>query len=158
MRVHDAASKILTEEGRPLSAKDIARQILARALASSSAQDPVFSISSTIEKTIRDGIYNDPELAFIQTAHGRLIGLPAWDDTGVATQEKRTEPRSSPIIIRLPPELHESVQLAMAAGLASNEQEAVAYFVKRGAAAAAPAIQAGLENQIKRLKKITHSS
>lgn len=80
MTIQQAARKILEEHGSPLDSRSIARRALEMGFAQSSARDPVQSLAQTLEKNIRDGTYNRPELKFVHQAGRRLIALPEWSD------------------------------------------------------------------------------
>jgi hypothetical protein len=154
MRAHDAAAEVLRTVKHPLPAKEIARRILESGQVRSAAQDPVFSIASTLEKTIREGLYNNPELVFVQTPEGRHIGLPEYSTSSRESGVERATGAPAVMVITIPGELREPMHLAIAAGLAVNDQEAAIYFMKKGAASATSAIRAGLEEQIQRLSRI----
>ena len=85
--INQAATVILKEANRPLSAKEIAKRALERGLASSNAKDPINSLAQTLEKNIRDDTYNDPKLIFIYSQRGRLIDLPSRKNKGATTQQ-----------------------------------------------------------------------
>ncbi|MBW1715981.1 MAG: hypothetical protein JRJ77_09180 [Deltaproteobacteria bacterium] len=76
MTIQEAVFDILNEVGRPLSSRELAKIALDRGMVTSYAKDPVQSHAQTIEKNIRDDVYNRPKLIFIPTAQGRLIGNP----------------------------------------------------------------------------------
>ena len=61
MTIQEAAYQILKELGKPLGSRDIARIALEKNMVTSTAQDPTQSHAQTIEKNIRDGIYNKPK-------------------------------------------------------------------------------------------------
>jgi oligopeptide/dipeptide ABC transporter ATP-binding protein len=79
MTIQEAAYKILEEAGKPLTSKEIAVIALNKHMVISNAKDPPFSLASTIDKNIRDGIYNKPRLKFDHTPQGRKIRLPSWE-------------------------------------------------------------------------------
>lgn len=69
MTVQQAACKILEEKNSPMSAKEISKIVLDRKWKSSDSKDPVTSLAQTLEKNIRDGIYNELDL-FLFTTKG----------------------------------------------------------------------------------------
>lgn len=148
------AAEVLKSVGHPLPAKEIAKRLIESGRATSTAQDPVFSIASTIEKTIREGLYNVPELVFVQKPGGRLIGLRDFENSAQPQDPKRSS-ASTVLFLTLPGELRDPVQLAIAAGLADSEQSAVLFFLRKGVEGSAADIRKGLEQQIERLKKIS---
>src|SRR6478672_11110395 len=83
MTVHETAHKLVSEAGHPLKPKEIAKLALENGLETSSAKDPILSIAGTIEKTIREEVYNSPRLVFVSTKQGRKIGLPSMEETEV---------------------------------------------------------------------------
>jgi len=76
MTIQKAVHIILSKLNKPLSSRRLAKMALDRHMVVSNSMDPVFSMATTVEKNIRDGIYNHPQLVFIQSPRGRLIGLP----------------------------------------------------------------------------------
>ena len=81
MTFQHTAFLILKEKQRPLSATRIATIAFRRGLVKSWAEDPINSFIQTIEKNIRDSIYNNPELIFVYKNKERLIGLPTKNNT-----------------------------------------------------------------------------
>jgi HB1, ASXL, restriction endonuclease HTH domain len=151
MTVQEAAHKILTEEGNPLSSKEIARTALAKGYVASSAKDPVFSIASTIDKTIRENMYNDPRLIFIPTRHGRKIGTPSMEEDNKA--EKKISPNHNTaakkrLNAEIPEELLEQLQLASQAKLAANYDDTVALLLQKGLSASTAEIRKRLLSQL----------
>ncbi len=59
MTIQEAAQKILEEAGKPLRSKEIAAIALERHMVISNSKDPISSHASTIDKNIRDGVYNN---------------------------------------------------------------------------------------------------
>ncbi len=148
MKVQEAAYKILGEEGRPVSSREIARIALERGWVTSRSNDPVFSVASTIEKNIRTGTYNRPELAFVRTVAGRQVGLPKWKPPGLSyPPSRRTVP------VQIPEEIAEKVRLATQAKLAPSFEATVALLLKRGIAAATPDIRAAMMRQLDMLDR-----
>lgn len=146
MKVQEAAYRLLAEEGRPLSSRELARRALERGMVRSAASDPEFSIASTIEKTIRYGKYNRPELAFVQSASGRRIALPTWKPRSVpAAPERRM------VSVQIPADLAEKIKLASQARIAPTYEATLALLLRRGLAAAAPEIKQALMQQLSAL-------
>lgn len=148
MKVQEAAYRLLRAEGRPLSSRELARLALERSLVNSSASDPVFSIASTIEKNIRDGTYNRPQLVFLQTVTGRQVGLPSWKP-----QDISAEPSRRAVAVQIPEELADKIRLAQQARLAPSFDATVALLLRRGLAAAAPDIKASMLRQLEALER-----
>lgn len=148
MKVQEAAYRLLTEEGRPLSSRELARRALERGMVTSAAGDPVFSIASTIEKTIRDGRYNRPELAFVPSTSGRLVGLPTWKPRSVPSMPARRT-----VAVQIPAELADKITLAAQARVAPTFEATTAWLLRRGLAAAAPEIKQAVIRQLDALER-----
>ncbi len=146
MKVQEAAFRILGKEGRPLPSRELARLALQKGWVTSAAGDPVFSIASTIEKNIRTGTYNRPELVFVQTVTGRQIGLPNWKPQGLVLDHSRKMTS-----VQLPEELAEKVRLATYAHLAPSYDATLALIVRKGLAAAAPDIKEAILRRLETL-------
>lgn len=143
VKVHEAAYRLLMEEGRPLSARELGRRALERGMVASNAADPELSIASTIEKNIRSGTYNRPQLAFLSTPNGRRIGLPSWKPKSVpAAAERRM------VSVQIPAELAEKIKLAAQAHLAPTFDATTALLLRKGLQAAAPEIKIAVMRQL----------
>ena len=137
MTIQEAAYQLLHEQGNPLPSKELARRALERGMVSSSALSPVDSLAQTVEKNIRDGVYNRPELAFIHTPSGRCIALHQWND---AQRSQELEAPSSPsekpdperVSARIPSALADQLRLATQAKLWPNFDTTVASLIRRG--------------------------
>lgn len=149
MKVQEAAHKLLVEEGRPLSSRELARRALDRGWVTSASDDPVFSIASTIEKTIRHGRYNRPELAFLTTASGRRIGLPNWN-----VRDLPPAPERKTVSVQIPADLADKITLAAHARLAPTFDATAALLIRRGLAAAAPEIKSAVMRQLEALERL----
>ena len=149
MTIQEAAKIILEEAGRPISSKEIARIALERRLVVSSAQDPVQSHAQTIEKNIRDGVYNKPKLSFIHGPQGRLIGLPSWESVLEQPWESEARvPEYKELTARIPADLFHKIQLASQARLANTVDEMVVMLLRKGLAVVSPDIKKGLLEQL----------
>lgn len=150
MTIQEAAHSLLQEVGNPMSSKDLARMALDRHMVSSLARDPVQSLAQTLEKNVRDDIYNNPKLKFVHTANGRLLSLETWDaKRGVAEQSTKFVTKN--IAIQIPSEIYEQVQLAHQAKLAESIEETTAVLLKQGLSTLAPRIKEGLMRQLDQL-------
>jgi hypothetical protein len=149
---HEAAHTILLEEGRPLSSRELAKRMLDRNMVSSVSRDPVFSFASTIEKNIRDGIYNHPPLVFVNGPGGRLVGLPNWNG-GPQHTRGTSSPDRPAVPVLLPADLVDQLQLATQARLAASLGETTAYLLRKGLAASASEIKTGLLKQLESLDR-----
>ncbi len=148
MKVQEAAYRLLTDEGRPLSSRELARRALERGMVTSASSDPVFSIASTIEKTIRHGRYNRPELVFVRSASGRRVALPAWKPRSVPAGPERRM-----VSVQIPADLVEKITLAAQARLAPTFDATTALLLRRGLAAAAPEIKQAVMRQLDALER-----
>jgi len=143
----EAAYKLLSEVGKPLSSKELARIALERRMVSSVAQDPVASHAQTIEKNIRDDVYNNPKLVFIHSdTQGRLIGLPGWNSNPPAVKD--TLPNLIEIKARISPELFDKIKLAEQAKLKNNFDETVSFLLAKGLSMVSADIKKGLMTQL----------
>jgi hypothetical protein len=149
MTIQEAAYKILEEAGKPLTSKEIAVIALNKHMVISNAKDPPFSLASTIDKNIRDGIYNKPRLKFDHTPQGRKIRLPSWELNPPAS--------SGPpfgtigyveLKAKIPSDLFEKIQLAGQAKVAIDFDELVAFLLKKGLLASADEIKKGILQQL----------
>jgi hypothetical protein len=147
MTMQRAAERLLKEAGCAMPSRQLAELALARGFVSSTAKDPVHSLAQTLEKNIRDQLYNDPPLRFVQTDKGRMLGLVEWPDPvspSGATQE-------TTVSINLPQPLMDALGLAVQAKLASTHSEALVLFAQEGIAHYAPAIRSAIEAQLKQI-------
>lgn len=152
MTIQKAAYKLLNERGKPMSSKELARLALERKMVSSSAQDPVFSLATTIEKNIREDVYNNPTLVSVRTAQGRLIGLPEWNSQG--TESKETPVAVIEIRVKIPTDLFEKIKLAVQAKLKRDFDETVSLLLSKGLSIVAADIKKGLMTQMDSLDSL----
>ena len=179
MTIQEVAYSLLSEHKRPMTAKELAEIALERGLVHSSAQKPVDSHAQTLEKNIRDGVYNKPELKFVDgPQRPRLLKLPEWEDqlntAPSILQTPRTliyrkraaaeiqphtvsplpqTPGTAEFKARIPSDLLEQVQLAVQAKIADGFDQTVAALLRRGVSAAQADIRRGLMDQLDRLEK-----
>jgi len=153
MTVQQAAYNILKEKNQPMRSKEIAKILLDRNLKTSSSKNPVFSLATTIEKNIREGIYNDPKLIFISMERGRrLIGLPFWKN-----KENILKPDTlnlQDLTIKIPSILMEKIQLATQAKIRSSFEETVIMILQKGLSVIAPDIKKSLVSQLNKLDEL----
>lgn len=153
MTIQEAAYKLLNEKGNPVSSRELAQIALERQMVSSTAQDPVASHAQTIEKNIRDGVYNNPKLVFIHAgAQGRLIGLPGWNLNVPASKDP--QPKLIEIKARIPAELFEKIKLAEQAKLKIDFDETVSLLLSKGLSLVAADIKKGLMSQLDSLNSL----
>lgn len=153
MTIQEAAYEILKELGKPISAKEIARIALDKRKVSSSAQDPIQSHAQTIEKNIRDEVYNKPKLIFIHSARGRLIGLPGWESNSLNSSKSKPD---SLVELRayVSTELLNNIRLAEQANPKNNFDETVSLILTKGLSVLSNDIEKGLAEQVKILKSL----
>lgn len=155
MTIQEAAQKILEEFGRPLSSKEIAGIALDRRMVFSNAQDPVQSHAQTIEKNIRDEVYNKPRLVFIHGQEGRTVGLPSWGTKpSPAPHNAHKASDCKELRAKVPADLLQKIQLATQANLANSFDEMVTLLLRRGLSAVAPDIKRGLLEQLDELDSL----
>jgi hypothetical protein len=153
MTIQEAAYKLLTEKEKPLSSKELAKIALERQMVSSAAQDPVASHAQTIEKNIRDGVYNNPKLVFVHAgAQGRLIGLPGWNSN--VPEAKETLSKLIEIKAKIPSELFDKIKLAEQAKLKNDFDETVSLLLTKGLSIVAADIKKGLMTQLDSLNSL----
>ena len=151
MTIQKAAHNLLTQAKRPMAALDVATLALEQGLVHSNAKRPAYSLAQTIEKNIRDGSYNEPELKFIHEQGRRMIALPEWEDN---PQFEKVAVASSPtaeLSARIRSDLLEQVQLAAQSKIAESFDNTVALLLRRGLSAEAANIREALMKQLKQL-------
>ncbi len=153
MTIQEAAYKILEEMGKPTSSKEISRIALERRMVSSTAKDPIQSHAQTIEKNVRDDIYNSPKLVFLNSSQGRLIGLPAWDSSRSPATDNKI-PNLSELRIHVSTKLLEKIKLAEQAKLKNSFDETVAFILTKGLSILSPEIKKGLMEQLDSLNSL----
>ena len=153
MTIQEAAYEILEELGKPITSKELARIALDRRMVTSTAQDPIQSHAQTIEKNIRDGIYNNPKLVFIISSQGRLVGLPGWDSDRSPTPDDKT-PNLSELRVHVSTELLEKIRLAEQAKLKNSFDETVSFILTKGLSILASEIKKGLMEQLDSLNSL----
>jgi len=153
MTIQEAAHQILKERQQPLDSKTIAKIALDSRLVESSARDPISSLAQTIEKNIRDGVYNRPELVFIHEGRRRLIGLPGTDAQVKPLVSQPAFPRtaSQQLSVRIPSDLVGKIRLAEQAKIGTNFDDTIAALIREGLGVVAPRIKQAIESQLKEL-------
>ena len=154
MTMQEVACSLLREHKRPMTAKELAQIALERGLVHSSAQKPIDSHAQTLEKNIRDGVYNKPELKFVDgPQRPRLLKLPEWEDRPQAARSLPQTPSTVELKARIPSDLFEQAQLAVQARIADGFDETVAVLLRRGVSAAEADIRRGLMERLDKLPK-----
>ena len=149
MTIQKAAYEILAEKGHHLASREIAKIALERGIVASTAKDPILSLAQTIDKNIRDELYNIPKLCFARDGRGRrVIGLPEW-----GAKDKITPPPIRPRTVEINGETIEMIELAREAGLGNNEAETISHLIHAGFKALADEIDSGLSKRLNELKK-----
>jgi hypothetical protein len=106
--IQKTAAEILKEAKVPISAKEIAKLAIEKGLVKkSNAQDPIQSLSQTLERNVRMDTGNNPRLQFINTERGRCLALPEWydneDELEYEMESTETEPSmTKKVTIELP--------------------------------------------------------
>jgi len=152
MTIQEAAKLILEEEKTPLSSRGIAKRALDRGLVTSRAKDPILSHAATIEKNIRNEVYNKPELIFIKTSNGRLIGLPTW-----SSQEQVVSPKSATyrmVSLNIPIDLYDQIELAAQSKIAESFETTIILLLKKGISEYVSEIREKLLSKIDRLSDV----
>jgi hypothetical protein len=155
--MQEAAQAVLHELGRPASAREIARRALERGLVTSNARAPILSMAQTLEKSIRDGIYNHPRLVFIQNGRERLVGLPGQEVSPLGSgREPRPAEEFVEVRALVPRDLVRKITLAEQAGVQPSFDATVALILKKGLAEIGPEIRNGLLREIESLEQLAH--
>ena len=153
MTIQEAACQILKDVQKPLSSKEIAQIALEKKMVSSIAQDPIQSHAQTIEKNIRDDVYNKPNLIFINSSHGRLIGLPGWDSASLTAKNNLTR-KLGELKVQIPVELLEKIRLTEQAKLKDTFDETVSLILTKGLSSLAIEIKKGLMEKLDSLNSL----
>ena len=101
----------------------------------------------TIEKNIRDGIYNKPKLVFVNSPQGRHVGLPIWNSNRYSDPDTKI-PNLSELKVHVPTELLEKIKLADQAKLKNDFDETVSFILTKGLSILSPEIKKGLMKQL----------
>ena len=152
MIAQEAFDTLLREIGEPMAPKALAHLALQRGLVRSDARKPIDSIAQTVEKNVREEVYNEPPLKFVSGRKGeRLLALPEWEGNPPVGQVSRRPSTVADLSARVPVDLLEQVQLAVQARIASGFGDTVTLLLRRGLAAEATNIRDGLMKQLKHL-------
>lgn len=143
--IQQAANRLLQESQQALSARELAASALDRQLVYSSARDPINSLAQTLEKNVREEVYNNPPLKFVHQGGKRLLALPEW----VVEPKAESAPRDmTRFTMDVSPALARDLQLAVQAGLADTSEEAFVLFAKRGLSAASAEIKEAIMSKL----------
>lgn len=153
MTIQEAAHRILKERQQPLDSKAIAKLALDSGLVVSAARDPISSLAQTIEKNIRDGVYNRPPLVFVHEGRRRLIGVPGNSTAVKPVMSQPSFSRTAPqqLSVRIPSDLMDKIRLAEQAKVGANIDDTVAALIREGLAVVAPRIKQAIESQLNEL-------
>lgn len=151
MTIQEAAHRVLTEQGKPMLATEIARIALGRGWVTSTARNPMQSHANTISKNIHDGAYNKPELVFVKASGSRLIGLPAWGGNQVTDGPEVNANHLVELKARIPSQLHDKIRLAEHAKVAQGFDSTVCLLLTEGLRAVGPRIKDRLAKQLSEL-------
>jgi hypothetical protein len=147
MNAQAAAYRILEETGSPLPSREIAEVALDRGLVSSNSKDPVHSIATTIEKNIREGRYNEPELVFQQSGSKRLIALPSMQNG----ETHNSGDQKTRIQVKLPKKLLDQIQLARRAQIGESLDDTIEVLLREGLSEVAPEVKKRLIRQLEEI-------
>lgn len=153
MTIQEAAHQLLKEHQRPLDSKTIAKLALDRGLVTSSARDPIASLAQTIEKNIRDDVYNRHQLVFVQEGRQRLIGLlgSKAEVKPLLSRPLSSGTGSQQLSVRIPGELMDQIRLAERAKIETNFDDTVTALLREGLKVVAPRIKEAIESQLREL-------
>ena len=154
MTINEAAVEILKEKIKPLGSTEIATVALNRKLISSNSKIPVRSLAYTIEKNIREGIYNTPKLVFIHTSQGRMIGLPEWENNSLIEDLQISKSNFQKITISIPTNIIENIKLAHQARIADTFEETLIYILNEGISKITHIIRENINKQLEGLNDI----
>jgi hypothetical protein len=133
LTIQQAAYEVLQQAGTSLKSLEIARRIHEQQLVTSSAVNPVQSISQALERNIRMNKGNTPKLTFIETAFGREITIPVSDQVMYkhAALDKPLQPTES-ITIDVPKNLLDKVKIFQLGTGLETVDEAIALLLRSG--------------------------
>ena len=133
LTIQQAAYEVLQQAGTSLKSLEIARRIHEQQLVTSSAVNPVQSISQALERNIRMNKGNTPKLTFIETAFGREITIPVSDQVMYkhAALDKPLQPTES-ITIDVPKSLLDKVKIFQLGTGLETVDEAIALLLRSG--------------------------
>lgn len=151
MSIQKIAHAMLSEIGKPTSAKELAQKALSEGY-HSSAKDPVQSLAQTLEKNVRDGVYNNPELTFVHSNGRRLLSLLSWGREP-AVPATTAEASTEELTAQVPIEVLEQLQLADQAKVARTFDETVVLVLRKGLSVMAPQIKERLMERLEKLEK-----
>jgi len=135
MSSHEAAVQVLGDCTKPMSSRDLAKEILKRKLVSSSALDPVYSVAQTIEKFIRTK--PDGPLVFTKVDRERLVTLTSRKTNG-----------NRMLSVNIPTDVYNSIALVQQANLAPTFDEATVLLLKTGLKQMIPEIKESLNRML----------
>lgn len=130
--------------------------MLKKAMVRSNASDPIASLAQTIEKNIRDKVYNHPILEFVPTLEGRLIGIPTQErmhgNPRLPKVDRRAVrdaiPADAREFMELSARLVNKADLLVMIGLAPTKESALDMVLTRGFDAMKDEIAAGLRDHL----------
>ncbi len=132
-----------------LTAEEYAKMALEQGLCSSDSKDPLFSLSTTLRKEVREGRMRGIEARKVD---GRLHFFP----TDSQSKSQTTPPkRDSAISIIIPSDIGEITDMLVEIGKFKNQSEALIWLMREGVAAKGRELeQAGKTiREIRRLKQ-----
>ena len=153
MTLQKIAHAILSEEGRLLSTRELTITALEKGLWHSDAKDPVSSGAASLDKNVRYGVYNTPELKFFYVEGRRKLGLPKWDEEP-ATATAPSQPRTKELTIRVPTEVLEHIEFAAQAKVMDTFEETVVLILTEGLSVMAPEIKKRLMEKLNKFGNV----
>ena len=153
MNIQEAAFQILKKENGPLSSKIIAKLALEQKLVVSISRTPTYSMAQTLEKNIRENIYNTPKLDFIYyERRKRLIGLPSWNKTGQPVRKENYQ-----ISLQLPLKIMNKIRFMIDEKMIRTQEEAIILVLNRGLTDIIEEHKNKLTRRLDRLEKLSSS-
>lgn len=141
MKVHEAARKVIEEEGRFIPYQELTRIMLDRGLVKKTAKDPMASIGGTIRKYVSSK-YNSLGLV----NRDGMIGLETMTPEGQLPARNNGSTRK--LAAEVPTELYDQIQLACQAKIADSHDSTVALLIRKGLSALAKEIRQRLLDQL----------
>lgn len=152
LSAQQAAEKLLKLEDGLMRSRAIAEALLDRGWVTSRARSPVESIAQTIEKNIREGVYNQPKLVFVYRRGQRLIGLPGMEsgEEEPSPQAKQSEAKRR-VTIAIPADLARRIDLARQAQVGESLEATILELIDVGLRESAHSIREKILEQVDQL-------
>ena len=152
MTTIEAAEALLKEFKKPMTSRQLAKEIINRKMVKSNASDQTTSLAATILKMLK--LYNniDQQLCFWnEGTRNRLIGLKEWKKQKLEfnTEELENEGIEEKSTITLPYEIVEKLYFTSQSNIKPTFEEYVAYIIQLGLEASKDEVKEAFERKLK---------